>query len=88
MAYAIERADLDAITDAEVAFGTERLLPAWDDVPEGFRRGNLYTQLAQAIFFALPLPDAELVFREGFEDPAAAGALNRCVRAHLQSFGP
>lgn len=88
MAYGITRADLGSITDVELAFSTERLLPAWEDVPEAFRRGNVFTQLADAIFSGAPLPEVSIAFREGFTDPAAPEALNRCVRAHLQSWSP
>lgn len=88
MAYMLARADLDTVTDVEAAFSTERLLPCWDDVPEAFRRGNLYTKVAEAIFYSTPLPDAEMVFKPTFDDSAAPAALNRCVRAHLQSWGP
>ena len=88
MAYTLARNDLDAITDVDVAFSTERYLPTWAEVPEEFRRGNLYTMVAQALFYSTPLPEAEMAFREGFTDMAAPGALNRCVRAHLQSWGP
>lgn len=88
MAYALARIDLDTITDVEAAFSTDRLLPAWEDVPDSFRRGNLYTKLAEAIFYSTPLPEGEMVFKQTFDDPEAPAALNRCVRAHLQSWGP
>lgn len=73
-----------SISDAEMAFSTERLLPAWEDIPEDFRRGNAYTALASAIFNNRELPDCEIEMKAGFEPQA----LNRAVRAHLQSFGP
>ena len=88
MAYSLSRADLDSVSDVEAAFSTERFLPAWEDVPEDFRRGNLYTKIAEAIFYATSLPKAQMAFMPGFSDPGAAAALNRCVRAHLQSWGP
>ncbi|MCU1710240.1 hypothetical protein ABQW72_00650 [Xanthomonas hortorum pv. pelargonii] len=43
-----------------MAFATERLLPAYEQVPQEFKAGNLYTQLASAIFYGQPLPDARL----------------------------
>ena len=88
MPYELTRSDLDTINDAELAFSTERLLPAWDEIPEDFRRGNLYTQVAESIFFGRTLPHAEMAFKPEFADPGVAQALNRCVRAHLQSWGP
>ena len=88
MAYQLTRSDLDSITDPEVAFSTQRLLPAWDDIPVGFRTGNEYTRLAAAIFFGGEYPNVDLRFNPGFEDEGAPAALNRCVRAHLNSFAP
>ncbi|RQV01610.1 hypothetical protein DF039_36975 [Burkholderia cenocepacia] len=77
-----------SINDAEMAFSTERLLPDWSDVPAEFRNGNVYTRIAEAIFYGTKLPDGEVTFRDGFRDDEAASDLQRCVRAHLQSFGP
>lgn len=88
MTFTLTRSDLDSISDAEVAFSTQRLLPTWDDIPGEFRTGNVYTRLAQAIFFGQSYPAGELVFNQGFEDDGAPAALNRCVRAHLNAFGP
>lgn len=84
MAYTLTPADLASVSDPEAAFSTERLLPSWEDIPEEFRRGNLYTELATAIFYGWDLPACEIEMKEGFEPQA----LNRAVRAHLQSFGP
>lgn len=84
MTYTITPSDLSSITDVELAFSTERLLPVWNDIPEEFKRGNLYTKLASAIFYGSELPECEIEMKEGF-DPSA---LNRAVRAHLKSFGP
>lgn len=88
MPHILTRTDLDSISDPERAFSTDRLLPAWDDIPANFKNGNLYTELVSAIFYGRDLPAGELAFRSGFDDAAAPAALNRCVRAHLQSFGP
>lgn len=84
MPYAVTPEDMASISDVELAFSTERLLPAWGDIPAEFRKGNLYTKLAEAIFFGLDLPECEIEMKEGFEPQI----LNRAVRAHLQSFGP
>lgn len=84
MPYTLTPAALASITDLEAAFSTMRLLPAWEEIPEGFRRGNRYTELAAAIFYGWELPKGGIEMKEGF-DPQA---LNRAVRAHLQSFGP
>lgn len=88
MSYVLTREQLGSITDIELAFSADRLLPDWEDVPQDFRNGNVYTKLAEAIFFAKPLPDGEVLIREGFRDETALGDLQRCVRAHLASWGP
>lgn len=84
MTYTLTPTDLASVSDPEAAFSTERLLPAWDDIPEDFRRGNLYSKLAEAIFYGWELPNCQIEMKDGFEPQA----LNRAVRAHLQSFGP
>ena len=28
-----------------------RLLPPWEEIPDDFRRGNLYTEIASAVFY-------------------------------------
>ncbi len=84
--YRLSPADLASITDAERAFSTMRLLPDWDDIPDEFKTGNIYTQLAEAIFYDRSLAGGEIEFLPGFEE--SAEALNTCVRSHLQSYGP
>lgn len=84
MAYRVSPEDMASITDVELAFGTDRLLPAWEDIPTEFWAGNRYKSLADAIFAGRDLPAGEIEMNEGF-DPQA---LNRAVRAHLRSFGP
>jgi len=84
MTYTLRPHQLASISDVELAFSTERLLPSWDDIPVEFKEGNDYTRLAEAIMFNWELPDLVLKMKEGFE----ARNLNRAVRAHLQSFGP
>lgn len=84
MSYTLNASDLASITDIEVAFGTTRLLPKLEDIPEEFSKGNLYTELAEAIFYGHPLPCCEIEMKEGV-DPCL---LKRTVRAHLCSFEP
>lgn len=84
MPFALTAEQAASITDVEMAFSTERLLPSWEDIPAEFRTGNRYTALAEAIFFNSPLPDLDLEVREGF----TVQQLQRVVRAHLGSFGP
>ncbi|HBP1602242.1 TPA: hypothetical protein L5U90_003345 [Pseudomonas aeruginosa] len=84
MAYTLTPEQIATVTKPELAFGTMRLLPQWEDIPEDFKRGNIYTELASAIFYGTPIPASTIELNEGIE----AEALNQCVRAHLQSFGP
>lgn len=86
MPYSLTPADLASITMPEQAFSTERLLPAWEDIPEEFKKGNVYTELVSALFYGTELPAGVMEFHSGFE--GAGEDLNKCVRAHLQSFGP
>lgn len=76
---------LESISDVELAFSTEKLLPPWDEIPEEFKRsgGNQYTALAEAIFYGAPMPNGEIKMKPGFSPEA----MNRAVRAHLQSWG-
>jgi len=84
MAYQLTPEDVASVTDVECAFSTDRLLPSREDIPEDFWRGNDYTKLVSALFFGSELPSFEMELQEGVEPEA----LNRCVSAHLQSFGP
>lgn len=88
MPYTLTRADLASINDVEMAFSTNRLLPEWLDIPADFKSGNDYTKLAEAIFHDWPLPKQTIEFQHGFQDDAAAADLNKCIRAHLQSWSP
>jgi len=88
MPYELTRDDLDRVTPVDEAFGTERLLPQWEEIPEEFKRGNVYTELVSAIFNGSELPKASMMFLDAFTDDGAPKALNRAVRAHLQSWAP
>lgn len=87
MTYTISRADLASINDVELAFSTDRLLPEWKDIPESFKQPNIYSQIAESLCLGSKMPQGEMTFHEGFTDEDAAKDLNRCVRAHVQSFG-
>lgn len=84
MAYSLTPEQVASITDVEVAFATTRLLPAWEDIPEEFRRGNQYTAICEALFYGDELPDMEMTINPGFDE----GKLVCAVLAHLGSFGP
>lgn len=87
-AYNLTRESLNTITDAEIAFGTVKLLPPYAEVPDDFKRGNHYTDVMNCLFFGKALPEIEMEFREGFQDNEALIQLNRVVSAHLRSFAP
>ena len=38
--YTLTRQSLDTITDVEMVFGTVKLLPPYEVVPEAFKRGK------------------------------------------------
>lgn len=88
MPYSLTRADLTSITEPELAFSTDRLLPAWDDIPNGFKDGNIYTEIAEAMFFGTSMPKGDLILRKGFDDADVTGQLFKCLSAHLQSMRP
>lgn len=84
MAYDVTPADMESISDIEMAFSADRLLPAWDDIPPEFRKGNQYTKMAEAIMYGWPLPEGTIEIKDGFTPEM----LNRAVTSHLQSYGP
>lgn len=86
--YVLTRESLNSITDAEMAFGTMKLLPPFEMIPDEFHNGNIYTEILDCMFAGVKLPDGEIVFRKGFDDADAPKALHRCVHAHLISFEP
>ena len=84
MAYTLTPEQLESITPVEMAFSTTRLLPAMEDIPKEFLKGNVYIRLVNALFYGQTLPEGDIEMREGF----SFEALNRAVRAHLQSWSP
>ncbi|MCF6783940.1 hypothetical protein [Stutzerimonas stutzeri] len=84
MSYQLSPEQIGSITDPEAAFSTHRLLPSWEDIPDEFKEGNAYTQLAEAIFYGREMPECEIELNEGVE----AEKLNRCIRAHIASWWP
>jgi len=89
MPYTITPDQLKSITDAEMAFGTERLLPSMNDIPKDFTGSNVYTRLASMLFYSDPLPsDWEIEFKTAFDNSECVRWLDRCVKAHLMSRGP
>ena len=83
MAYQVTPEDMGSISDVEMAFSADRLLPPWEDIPREFREGNQYTLMAEAIMYDRPLPEGTIELKEGFNPEM----LNRAVQSHLQSHG-
>ena len=92
MPYTLTQEDINSITDLEVAFSTTRLLPAWEDIPEDFKKlykGNIYVELTDAIFCGGERPKGNVKFNEGFDETQEGFySLQRCVTAHMRSFEP
>ena len=88
MSYILTRADLGSITDPEMAFGTTRLLPDYELVPQAFKDGNVYTRIVDSLFHGSPMPEAEVNFKAGFDDDEARAQMIRALHAHLRSFQP
>lgn len=94
--YGITQADLDSITDVEVAFATTKCLPKEEDIPEEFRgpykgdyRSNVYVTLIDALFCGDKVPEGIITFHTGFEKTAEnPKLLQRFTMAHLRSFEP
>ena len=90
--WGLTQADLESITDIEVAFSTIRLLPDWDIIPEEFRKAyydkeaNVYIQMADAIFCGSDMPKGDVKFNDGFSDDPSA--FQRMITSHLRSFEP
>lgn len=84
LVFQVNPAQLPAISDVEAAFGTTRLLPPENVIPEAFWRGNLYTRVAECRFYGRMVPDAHMQLRDGVSAPQMV----RMVDAHLRSFEP
>lgn len=82
--FRIDPTSLPAIRDAEATFGTTRLLPPAEEIPEAFWRGNVYSRAAGCGFQGTAAPQAEVQLREGLSVPDFL----RLIDAHLRSFEP
>lgn len=86
----ITQNDVDATTDAEMAYGTTRCLPKWEDIPEQFKQdiyyGTIYNRMIDAWFTGSALPQGEVSFNPGFCHDGKD--LYRFITAHLRSFAP
>lgn len=85
MSYLITPELAASVSDPELAFSTTRLLPTLEQIPAEFKESsNLYYSLTKAIFYGDPLPEIEIEIKDGYSPEV----LNKCVRAHLGSYGP
>lgn len=85
--YTITPSDLETITDVDLTFGTTKLLPKTDNIPNDFReRGDdlPYFQVVNALFSGKPLVSGDVEFKDGFDPEKVV----RVVRAHLASWEP
>lgn len=85
MTYELKPEDLDTVTDVEVAFGTVKLLPEREDIPQYDHR-DFYERFVSAMFYGGTHPAGTLVMREGFE--GRSQQMGKAVAAHLKSFEP
>ena len=84
MAYILTPEQVDSIDEVDRAFSTMALLPPWDEIPEEFKRDNPYSDVAERVFYGMPLPGLRIEMKPGFQAPSMV----RAVRAHLASWGP
>lgn len=82
--YQLGPDQLDQITDAELAFATEKFLPPMEAIPKEFVDGNTkWNQLFTAWFFN-GLQSLKVVPKAGID----SGKAIRCISAHMKSWGP
>lgn len=92
MPYQLTQADLESVTDKELAGGTTRLLPAPDQIPpefygpfKGYGAGNVYFRMAEAVYAGDPPPAGEVSFNPGF---MAGPVFRRSITAHIRAIDP
>lgn len=86
--YVLTPKDVGSITAEDVVWGTTKFLPKREQIPEDFYRGNVYTQLVEAIFFEDPLPIGRIEIRPDFQVNNIIRQMQKLVIAHLRSREP
>ena len=82
--------DIPELNDVAVAFGDISALPAWDDIPEDFRRNwhresHPWCRIPSKLFFkGGKLSDFGLTPKDGVD----GGMANRAIRSCLGSWTP
>lgn len=82
--FRLDPTSLLAMSDVEAAFGTIRLLPPEEEIPEAFWRGHVYTRAAECRFHGTAAPQVEVQLREGLSVPDFLCLID----AHPRSFEP
>lgn len=85
-----------SINDAELAFSTQRLLPAWESIPDEFKRGNIPADVQgehQGVQSAEELPATRkvtlrIVTRPDERRPKTSGVANLTVKSQDQTLFP
>lgn len=83
--YTLTAADLKTVTDVEVAFGTTKLLPEREQIPD-YPNRKVFEDYVAALFYGHSLPSVQLCMGADFEGEGEA--LNKALRAHLASWEP
>lgn len=86
--YILTTKDLANITLQEFSWGTTKLLPKREQIPEDFYRGNVYTQIVEAIYFDDPLPIGRMEIRPDFQTTNTIRHLQKVIISHLRSREP
>jgi hypothetical protein len=88
MPYTLNQADVESVTDEELAKGTGRLLPKEEDIPlehwgwfKGVER-SIYFRLIEQLYIGEAPPAGEISFNPGF----TGAGLKRFLDAHLRNI--
>lgn len=84
MSFNVTPHDVKLTSAVELAFSTTRLLPDYNDIPDDFKRGNIYTETVEAIFFDSEPPNTTISLKLD----VTIEELKKCILAHLRSFEP
>ena len=80
----ISQKDLETINDIEVQFGTTKLLPPMDQIPEEFvKETTKWNKLFNDWFFG-GVDDIQFAIKDGIDPELAL----KCIQAHMVSWEP
>lgn len=86
--YFLSVSNLCSVTKPDFTFGTTKFLPKPEQIPEEFYIGNIYTQLAEALYFNDPAPKANIEIRPQYLIEDILFKLKVLVLSHLRSTEP